>query len=149
MLASTNPKKFELTRMLNPAKYAETARISRLQPYDPEKTVVLVIHGLMDSPATWAPMLNNLRGDEQIRRKYQFWFYSYPSGYPYPYSALILRQELDAIEKRYPPRKRMVVVGHSMGGCITRTLITDAGTKLWLQAFGKPPEQVEMPAESK
>jgi hypothetical protein len=52
MLASTNPKKYELTRLLNPAKYAETARISRLQPYDPNKTVVLVIHGLMDSPAT-------------------------------------------------------------------------------------------------
>ena len=60
MLASTNPKKFELSRLLNPAKYAETARISRLQPYDPNKTVVLVIHGLMDSPATWTPMLNQL-----------------------------------------------------------------------------------------
>jgi len=36
-----------------------------------------------------------------------------------------------------------------MGGCITRTLITDPGTKLWLEAFGKPPEQTEMPEESK
>ena len=97
MLASTNPKKLELTRLLRPEKYAETARISRLQPYDPNKTVVLVIHGLMDSPATWTPMINRLRGDEQIRRNYQFWFYSYPSGYPYPYSAAILRRELDAI----------------------------------------------------
>jgi hypothetical protein len=81
LLASTNPKKLELSRLLNPAKYAETARISRLQPYDPNKAVVLVIHGLMDSPATWTPMLNGLRGDADIRRNYQFWFYSYPSGY--------------------------------------------------------------------
>ena len=58
MLASTNPKKLELTRLLRPEKYAETARIARLQPYDPNKTVVLVIHGLMDSPATWTPMIN-------------------------------------------------------------------------------------------
>jgi hypothetical protein len=29
LLASTDPKKFELSRLLNPAKYAETARISR------------------------------------------------------------------------------------------------------------------------
>src|SRR5260221_1448436 len=114
MLASTNPKKLELARLLNPAKYAETAHISRLQPYDPNKAVVLVIHGLMDSPATWAPMLNRLRGYEEIRRNYQFWFYSYPSGYPYPYSAAILRRELDAIEKRFPLRKPMVVIGHSM-----------------------------------
>jgi hypothetical protein len=93
-------------------------------------------------------MLNDLRADKDIRANYQFWFYSYPSGYPYPYSALILRQELDAIEKRYPLRKPMVLVGHSMGGCIGRTLITDAGTKLWVTAFGKPPEQTVMPAES-
>jgi hypothetical protein len=42
-----------------------------------------VIHGLMDTPATWTPMLNRLRGYEEIRRNYQFWFYSYPSGYPW------------------------------------------------------------------
>jgi len=149
MLASTNPKKFELTRMLNPAKYAETARISRLQPYDPSKTVVLVIHGLMDTPATWTPMLNRLRGYEEIRRHYQFWFYSYPSGYPYPYSAAILRHELDAIEKRFPLRKPMVVIGHSMGGCISRLLITDADDKLWMDFFKKPPEQTSLSPESR
>jgi pimeloyl-ACP methyl ester carboxylesterase len=149
MLASTNPKKFERTRMLNPGKYAETARISRLQPYDPNKTVVLVIHGLMDTPATWTPMLNRLRGYEEIRRNYQFWFYSYPSGYPYPYSAAILRHELDAIEKRFPLRKPMVVIGHSMGGCIARLLITDADDKLWMRYFKKPPEQVPLSAGSR
>ena len=142
MLASTNPKKFELSRLLNPAKYAETARISRLQPYDPNKAVVLVIHGLMDTPATWTPMLNSLRGDEDIRRNYQFWFYSYPSGYPYPYSASILRRDLDAVEKRFPLRKPMIVIGHSMGGCISRLLITDTGDKLWVELFKKPPERM-------
>jgi pimeloyl-ACP methyl ester carboxylesterase len=144
MLASTNPKKLELSRLLNPAKYAETARISRLQPYDPKKAVVLVIHGLMDSPATWTPMLNRLRGDAGIRRNYQFWFYSYPSGYPFPYSAAILRRELDAAETRFPLGKPMVVIGHSMGGCISRLLITDTGNQLWKQMFGKPPEKTSL-----
>ncbi len=149
MLASTNPKRLELTRLLRPEKYAETARISRLQPYDPNKTVVLVVHGLMDSPATWTPMINGLRGDEQIRRNYQIWFYSYPSGYPYPHSAAILRRELDAIQKKFPLHKKMVVIGHSMGGCISRLLITDTGDKIWMGAFKKPPEQVAMSAETK
>src|ERR1700751_175733 len=35
LLADANPKKLELPRLLNPAKYAETARISRLEPYNP------------------------------------------------------------------------------------------------------------------
>jgi len=103
----------------------------------------------MGSPATWMPMLNRLRGYEEIRRNYQFWFYSYPSGYPYPYSAAILRHELDAVEKRFPLRKPMVVIGHSMGGCISRLLITDAGDKLWMALFKKPPGQVPLSAESR
>ena len=86
-------------------------------------------------------MINKLRGDPVIRKHYQFWFYSYPSGYPYPYSAAILRHELDAVEKRFPGRKPMVVVGHSMGGCISRLLITDSGDQLWMKIFGKPPDQ--------
>jgi pimeloyl-ACP methyl ester carboxylesterase/predicted GNAT family acetyltransferase len=149
LLAREKPQKLGFARLLRPQEYAATFRVARLEPYNPNKTVLLVIHGLMDTPATWVPMLNNLRGDPDMRRNYQFWFYSYPSGYPYPYSALILRQELDAIEKKYPLRKKMVVIGHSMGGCISRTLITDTGNKLWIEGFGKPPDQTEMPAESK
>ncbi len=149
ILAQEKPQKLGLIRMLRPQEYAATFRVARFEPYKPDKTVVLVIHGLMDTPATWVPMINDLFGDRKIRRNYQFWFYSYPSGYPYPYSALILRRELDAIEKKFPPRRKMVVIGHSMGGCISRTLVTDAGDKLWLEAFGKPPAQVEMPADSK
>src|SRR5205823_7613169 len=95
----------------------------RLQPYDPNKTIVLVIHGLMDSQATWTPMINALRGDPAIRRHYQFWFYSYPSGYPYPYSTAILRSELDAVEKRFPSRMRGSNLASSWLGRIGASLI--------------------------
>jgi hypothetical protein len=149
LLAREHPEKLGFARLLRPEQYSTTAHVARLEPYNPNKRVLLVIHGLMDTPTSWVPMLNDLRSDPEIRRDYQFWFYSYPSGYPYPYSALILRQELDAIERKYPPRKPMVVVGHSMGGCITRTLITDTGMTLWLQGFGRPPSEVKMDAPSK
>jgi len=149
LLAREKPQKLGFARLLRPQQYAATARVARLEPYNPNKTVVLVIHGLMDTPVTWVPMVNDLRGDVDFRRNYPVWFYSYPSGYPYPYSAVILRQELEAIEKKFPLRKPMVVIGHSMGGCITRTLITDTGTKLWMDAFGRPPAKTEMPAASK
>lgn len=149
LLDDANPKTKEITRLLWPEKYAETAKLTRLQPYDPNKTVVLVIHGLMDSPATWAPMINKLRSDPVIRQNYQFWFYSYPSGYPYPYSAAILRRELDAVQKRFPLRKPMVVIGHSMGGCISRLLITDAGEKLWETIFGQPRAQTPLSGEAR
>ncbi len=149
MLARENPKRMELARALRPEEYASSARVSRLQPYDPDKTVVLVIHGLVDSAATWAPMINYLRGDPFIRQHYQFWFFSYPSGYPYPYSAALLRHELDGIEKKFPLRHKMVVIGHSMGSLIAREMVTDSGDKLWLEIFGKPPAQTPLSPESR
>ena len=144
MLQETDPGKHEVWRVLNPEKYADTAAIERLQPFNPNKTVVLVIHGLKDSQATWTPMINKLRGDPVIRKHYQFWFYSYPSGYPFPYSAAILRDELDEVEKHFPHLKPMVVVGHSMGGCISRLLLTDSGNELWMKIFGRPPDEVPL-----
>jgi alpha/beta hydrolase family protein len=144
MLQETDPGKHELWRVLNPEKYADTAKIERLQPFNPNKTVVLVIHGLKDSQATWTPMINKLRGDPMIRKHYQFWFYSYPTGYPFPYSAAILREQLDEVEKQFPKLKPMVVIGHSMGGCISRLLLTDSGNQLWMKIFGRPPDEVPL-----
>ena len=133
-----------MSRVLNPEKYAHTAAIERLQPFNPNKTVVLVIHGLSDSQATWTPMLNKLRADPVIRKNYQFWFYSYPTGYPFAYSAAILRKELDEVEKQFPKLKPMVLIGHSMGGCISRLLLTDSGDELWMKIFGRPPDEVPL-----
>jgi pimeloyl-ACP methyl ester carboxylesterase len=144
MLQQTDPAKHELSRILNPEKYAYTARIERLQPFNPDKTVVLVIHGLKDSQATWTPMINKLRGDPVLRKHYQFWFYSYPTGYPFPYSAAILRGKLDEVEKQFPKLKPMVVIGHSMGGCISRLLLTDSGNELWMKIFGRPPDELSL-----
>jgi pimeloyl-ACP methyl ester carboxylesterase len=144
MLQQTDPARHELSRVLNPEKYAHTAAIERLQPFNPNKTVVLVIHGLKDSQATWTPMINKLRSDPVIRKHYQFWFYSYPSGYPFAYSAAVLREELDEVEKQFPTLKPMVVIGHSMGGCISRLLLTDSGNQLWLKIFGRPPDEIPL-----
>jgi triacylglycerol esterase/lipase EstA (alpha/beta hydrolase family) len=149
MLARENPKKIELARLLRPGKYAETARLARLQVYDPAKIPVLCVHGLMDSQATWAPMLNALRADPDIRKRYQFWFYSHPSGYPYPHSAAIFRKQLNAINSHHPGHKKIVLIGHSMGGMISRLMLTDSGDKLWLKMFNKPPGETQLTANSR
>jgi hypothetical protein len=66
LIAQQNPRKLELESLLQPEKYAGIAHVTRVQPYDPNKMVVLIIHGLKDSPATWVPMFNHLIADEQI-----------------------------------------------------------------------------------
>lgn len=149
MLVEMKPKKLGFPRLLHPADFADTTRIARLEPFDPNKTVVLLVHGLMDSPATWFPLLNHLRAGEDVREYYQFWFFSYPTGYPYSYSAAILRKELDAAEKEFSMQKKIVVIGHSMGGCVSRLLVTDAGRKVWDAMFTVPPEQMDVTPQHK
>ena len=149
LLAKDKPQRLGFIRMIRPGNYADTARLVRLQPYDPNKIPVLLTHGLQDTPATWAPLLNQLRSDPVINQHYQFWVFSYPSGYPYPYSAELLREELDRIDKTYPDHKRIVLIGHSMGGLVTRLMVTDSGMTFWDRYFGKPPEQVPMNAKDK
>ena len=136
---------FGLERLLRPQKFSNTARISRLQPYDPAKIPVICVHGLLDSPATWVPIINTLRGDAAIRQRYQFWFYSYPSGYPYPHSAAIMREHLDAMNVLYPGHKKAILIGHSMGGIISRTMVTDSGMKIWDSYFQTPPDKLGLP----
>lgn len=149
LLARQDSRKLEIEGLLHPGGNEDVARLTLTRPYDPNKAVVLIIHGLKDTPATWVPMLNRLQADDGLRRNYQVWFYGYPSGYPYPHSAAILRRELDEIQSRYPMRKKMVVIGHSMGGCISRLLITDTGDELWRGIFGTLPGETALPAHSK
>lgn len=148
-LADRKPRKKELDGLFRPEDFEAQTRLARLQPYDPEKIPVLCIHGLGDSQATWAPLIETLRGDPVIRRNYQFWFFSYPTGYPYPLTASVLRKQMDAINKNYPGHKKIVVIGHSMGGMISRTLITDSGMRLWNAIYDKPPSEMPFSAETR
>ena len=50
----------------------------------------------------------------------------------------------DAVEKCFPRMKPMIVIGHSMGGCISRLLLTDSGDQLWMKIFGRPPDEVPL-----
>jgi pimeloyl-ACP methyl ester carboxylesterase len=123
LLAKDRPQRLGFIRMIRPAKYAATARLVILQPYDPNKIPVLMTHGLQDTPATWAPLLNELRSDPEINKHYQFWVFSYPSGYPFPYSAELLREEWDRLDKTYPGHKKIVLIGHSMGGMVSAAFV--------------------------
>jgi pimeloyl-ACP methyl ester carboxylesterase len=148
-LAEIDPRKKELSALFKPDEYQGTERLARLQPYDPKKIPVLFIHGLSNSQATWVPMIDSLRGDPTIRKNYQFWVFSYPSGLPYPAPAARLRTKLDQIRVRYPDHKDIVVVGHSMGGMISSTLITDSGMTLWDAVFEKPPGEMGFDAHTR
>lgn len=143
-LARARIDKLGLVRLLNPSRFDNTASINAVQPYDAGKIPVLVVHGLQDTPASFMPMYFELMDDPAIRDKYQFWVFTYPSGYPYPLPAATLRKELDTMRKLYPGHKDIVIIGHSMGGLISRLLVTDVGDSIWRKYFGKPPAETKI-----
>ena len=108
-----------------------------LEPYNPNKIPVVMVHGLWSSPVTWTPMFNDLRAIPDIQNNYQFWFYSYSTGQPFPISAGQMREDLDEVRRVLDPggtskaMQQMVLVGHSMGGLVSRMQAINSGNEFW------------------
>ncbi|HRI88750.1 MAG TPA: hypothetical protein PK869_10805 [Candidatus Hydrogenedentes bacterium] len=123
--------------LLRAERVANQTGLYMIEPYDPDRIPVVFVHGLVSSPLTWAEMLNDLRGDPVLREKYQFWFYQYPTGLPFVYSAGQFRKALTDARKRYNPAgdnpnfNQMVLVGHSMGGLLSKMMVQESGEALW------------------
>ena len=149
LIARERPERLGFAGVMNPQKYADTARLCQLQQFDQKRTPVIFVHGLQETAASWTPTINSLRDDARIREHYQFWVYSYPSGYPYPYSAALLRRDLDGITRAFPNHKRVVLIGHSMGGMICRLMVTDAGDKIWRDYFATPPAKTPLASDTR
>jgi len=148
-LARTRLDKLGLVRLLDPRRFTDNAALIRLQNYDKNRIPVLMVHGLQSTPATWFPMYQELLSDPELRKHYQFWVFCYPSGLPYPYTASLMRQELDGVRQAFPDQKNLVLVGHSMGGIISRLMVTDAGDVIWTEMFGKGPDEFAIPGFSR
>jgi pimeloyl-ACP methyl ester carboxylesterase len=116
--------------MLRPGKYMEQEGFFLVQPYDPDKIPVVFIHGLMSDPQIWLPMMASIESDPELRGRYQFWVFAYPTGNPIAYSALELRNALEAVYRTYPGSKDMVIVNHSLGGDLTHLQVIDSGDVL-------------------
>jgi len=112
------------------------ARLGMTEPYDAKRIPILFIHGLNSHPLMWRDVINDLRFDPELRGKYKFWAFYYPTGWPPAYSAMRLREELAAVDKVYGRQYDMVLVGHSMGGILSRLQVISPGCAIWNAQFG-------------
>lgn len=130
--------------LINPASSTKKRGLYMLEPYDPKRIPVLMVHGLWSSPVTWMDMFNDLRSFPEIRKRYQFWFYLYPSGQPFWISATQLREDLKQLrstvdpQQKHKPLDQMVLVGHSMGGLISRMQTIDSRDDFWRIVSNEP-----------
>ncbi|HEY2123471.1 MAG TPA: hypothetical protein VGH07_07740 [Chthoniobacterales bacterium] len=85
-----------------------------LEPYDPDRILVILIHGLTSIPQMWVPTISSIESDPELRGRYQFWVFAYPTGDPILLSALKLRKSLAQVYELYSKTKDMVLISHSM-----------------------------------
>ncbi len=144
-----NPLPFGyLGYMLRPGETRKMQGLYMLEPYREDRIPIVLVHGLMSNIRTWVQLINTLQSDPVLREHYQFWGFSYSSGNPVLYSAKLLRDALEeeAARIRLSGRSdvmfnRMVLVGHSMGGLLSKTAIMNSGDRLIQPLFGENPRE--------
>ena len=155
MVSKGRNRNIDIKSLIRTDRNIEHAGLFQFAKYDPKKIPVVFVHGLMSRPETWVPAVNELLADREIRERYQFWFFLYPTGLPVWASAAKLRGELDRFRQTLDPQRtnpnldRMVLAGHSMGGLISGLQIRTGGKKLWQQFLRTPPEQLNLSPELK
>ena len=152
---SMDDSKLSTLGLLKPEKIEKLQGLYMLEPFRADKIPVVMVHGLWSSPATWMEMFNDLRSDPVLRDNYQFWFYLYPSGQPFWFSATQMREDLqtmrDALDpqRQQPALDQMVLVGHSMGGLVSKLQSVDSGNDFWSVMSEHPFAQLDADPEMK
>jgi pimeloyl-ACP methyl ester carboxylesterase len=155
MLSKGRNRSFDVRALIRTDLNMDNAGLFQFDRYDPDKIPVIFVHGLMSRPEVWVPAVNELLADEQVREKYQFWFFLYPTGLPVWATAAKLREDMDRFRSTLDPQRtnrhldRKVMVGHSMGGLVAGLQIRTGGKHLWQQFMKTPPEQLNLTPQTK
>ena len=115
-----------------------------LEDYDPNKTPIIMLHGLGRSPLIWARLTNMIFGSPELHARYQVWHVVFPTNTPILLDRHRVQQFLDdgwrALDPSgtAPARQNMVLIGHSMGGVMSRLLASNSDEVIWNAVFDEP-----------
>ena len=151
---------FEKSRPLNEIGFFSAFRWKAPRPagfiltedYDPRRTPVICIHGLFSTSLVWAELTNEIWADPALRQRYQVWHYLYPTNTPALYSSMILRRQLEELRKSLDPdgndpaMKRAVIVSHSLGGLLAKSLVVKPADAFWDAFFTRPINSLNLSA---
>jgi pimeloyl-ACP methyl ester carboxylesterase len=115
-----------------------------MEPYDPDRIPLLMIHGLRSNPSIWRTLTLAVLKDPEAHARFQVWHAFYPTGTPPFYAASKARERLSGLLDRLDPsgtdvaHRHVALIGHSMGGLISRALVTKDNGALWDATFTVP-----------
>ncbi|MGP9543480.1 esterase/lipase family protein [Psychrobacter sp. AOP7-B1-25] len=110
---------------------AQLPKLFMLEPYDPDKRVLIMLHGLASSPATWVNLTNDILNDDKLRDNYQVWQIFYPTNLPILENRYQIQQLINSTYQQTDPNgqnrasQNSVIISHSMGAVIARMMLSD------------------------
>lgn len=110
---------------------ATLPKLFMLEPYDPDKRVIIMLHGLASSPATWVNLTNDILNDDKLRDNYQVWQIFYPTNLPILENHYQIQRLIERTYQQTDPNsqnrasKNSVIISHSMGAVIARMMLSD------------------------
>lgn len=82
-----------------------------LEPYNPNKKVLVLIHGFASSPEAWIRLTNDIMGDPVLRENFQVWQVFYSTNMPILESRFqinaLLQQGFARISNNAPAKKKL------------------------------------------
>jgi pimeloyl-ACP methyl ester carboxylesterase len=129
-LAQNNLGKAAYLTLIDRDDHLTMPHLYMLEPYNPNKKIIVLVHGLASSPEAWIRLTNDIMGDPVLREHYQVWQVFYSTNMPIIESRFqiyaLLTQAFTQVDTKASAKKDAVLVGHSMGGIIARLLVSDA-----------------------
>ena len=129
-LAQNNLGKAAYLTLIDRDDHLTMPHLYMLEPYNPNKKVIVLVHGLASSPEAWIRLTNDIMGDPVLREHFQVWQVFYSTNMPIIESRFqiyaLLNQTFAQVDPKAAAKKDAVLVGHSMGGIIARLLVSDA-----------------------
>lgn len=110
---------------------ATLPKLFMLEPYDPNKRVLIMLHGLASSPATWVNLTNDILNDDKLRDNYQVWQIFYPTNLPILENRYQIQRLINTTYQQTDPEgqnrasKNSVIISHSMGAIIARMMLSN------------------------
>lgn len=129
-LAQNNLGKSAYLSLIDREERLSMPHLYLLEPYNPNKKVIVLIHGLASSPEAWIRLTNDIMGDPVLRENFQVWQVFYSTNMPILESRFqiyaLLQQGFNQVSPSAAAKKDAVVIGHSMGGILARLLVSDS-----------------------
>jgi pimeloyl-ACP methyl ester carboxylesterase len=111
-------------------------------PWDPGKIPLILVHGLASSAEAWRELTNDILGSEELRGRYQIIHYTYATSESFLATATRFRRDLAeflaVVKYDSNVSPKLVLIGHSMGGLLSKSVAVDSGNRLWDATFRVP-----------